>query len=467
MGVVVRVDLLRHQQTMMMTMDDEENNVPSSSTDNEFLLLGGIASIGEYYVYAYVDDQKLRLQVDTGSSSLVVAGNGCANCSSRSLVKWNREDVVPCDGKICSQCFDGTDSCGFRLKYGDDTPMYNLEASGVVLQTDVRLSKDGENISKVTVYVIQKEVGLWPKKVDGILGMAFEKLNCNPTCFEPAWHSFAPANAQGGFDICMGDVGGKLSFFGKRSSKTSATAHDELRLDILGNPKMYYAVRTRGLAIEDSNEEDRFFLFTGPSPGGSAQRFAIVDTGTTLLIVPQAIWNSFVNHMQSRFCHLDGVCGYPTIFDHPQSNEAVCLTESPLDSFPTLALILGDGAIKLPPSLYFIRYEHSVYCLGIQPGPVLVVGDAVLRGFTVSFGPDTVTFTSQDREEGCGEIFGFKPKEDLVIPHVGHIGIVHHQMSTYSFVRGLISFGILLVLLYILVQAWRRYMRRRLGYTEL
>ena len=465
----VSIDLNQHALNALATSlkedaeDQQQSGADFKSTDVR--LQGGIATLGEYYVNAFIDGQKMRLQVDTGSASVIVVGEGCANCTSRSVLKWNKADSVPCDGKTCFQCYPGSEACGFRLKYGDDSPQYNLEATGVIVQTRARLRKDWIDSSDVTVYVIQREIGMWPKKVDGILGMAFPRLNCNPTCFPPAWQSLAPEGSTA-FKFCIGDKGGKLSFLG-RSSKNESKPRS-IKLPILGNPKMYYTVASRGLGIHEPRDDskNRFSLFTSPDAGNEIgpHSVAIMDTGTTLLIIPQSSWRLFVRYMQTRYCHLPGVCESPSLFDRPGINQAICLTESPYETFPTLGLALGDGVVKLPPSLYFIRYEQNIYCLGIQGGPALVVGDALLRGFSTIYEPDSVTITSH-RDADCGEVSGLVG-DDLVI-ETAHFDIAHQSSGGPSPAQRAISLGILLATLYFLVQTWRRYMRRRMGYAEI
>ena len=457
-------------------VDEHRNSIANESKtlpiSNEpgiiksFLLRGGIASLGEYYTFVYMYGQKLKLQVDTGSASLIVAGESCQNCTSRSLLKWNEQDAIPCDGKICYQCFPGSSKCGFRLRYGDDSPQYNLEASGVVVRTSIALEKNGPFTNPVDVYVIQKEIGSWPKKVDGILGMAFERLNCNPTCLPVAWRALAPPMQTQGFMICFGDKSGIVRFYSKEYKRNPKAKY--VKLQIIGDPRMYYAVHSRGLAIAEGAQSQKFLLFKYiPSEDLASRSIGIVDSGTTLLIIPDSMWNSLVSYFQEKYCHLDGVCGSPSIFDRPSANQAVCLTHSPYETFPTLGLVVGGAVLRLPPSLYFIQYKKNIYCLGIQPGPIMVIGDAVLRGFTVYYEPDAVIFSS-DRSELCGAVEGLDEAEIAsLVDRSAHIGYVHHDFAAYGILKRLSSLAILLFVLYVMVHAWRRYMRRRLGYTEI
>jgi hypothetical protein len=68
--------------------------------------------------------------------------------------------------------------------------------------------------AEVTFYRTLEEDGPWPSQVDGILGLAFPALNCNPTCTEPAYETLLrKASGASGkliFAMCFGDRGGKL-----------------------------------------------------------------------------------------------------------------------------------------------------------------------------------------------------------------------------------------------------------------
>ena len=189
--------------------------------------------------------------------------------------------------------------------------------------------------------------------------------------------------------MCFGDIDGTMWFYPANIKRTGK----RIKAAVIGDPRMYYAVHTKGLAISNEDDEKHFNLFHyAPIQDPKVKSFAIVDSGTTLLIVPKPTWDSMVAYFQNKFCHLPGVCESPSIFERPNDYEAICLTESPYESFPTLGIVIGDAVLRLPSSLYFIEYKKSVYCLGIQPGPVMIIGDSVLRGFTVSYETKDVIF---------------------------------------------------------------------------
>lgn len=354
----------------------------------------------------------------------------------------------------------------------------------------------------VDAYFIMQESGRWPKKVDGILGLAFERLNCNPVCYEPAWMKIFPSKT---FTMCLGDENGLLSFPTLEDEATLASVANvvnplattattsklkhQLKVPVLGSPRTYYVVPSMGLAVvkdlshlrsdnHPDNEINGDFLLIAKSPSvmknhsqsktNNNMGEAIVDSGTTLIIMPDAMWDRLVSYMQYNYCHLPGVCGSPSIFDAMDANsgQVPCLRGSPHEVFPTLAFMMGEGALLVPPSLYFIRYKEDVYCLAMQRGgmEMLVLGDALLRGFSVTYSPDAVHFSSH-REEGCGKVDGLFDKDDLVVPQVK--GRVH-----YAYVpdHGDRKFASLMIFFFVILSFYTLYKicyRRRRDYVML
>ena len=55
------------------------------------MMHGGIATIGEYYVHADLGSpvQRLRVQVDTGSSSLILPASDCTTCEHHATTAYD------------------------------------------------------------------------------------------------------------------------------------------------------------------------------------------------------------------------------------------------------------------------------------------------------------------------------------------------------------------------------------------
>ncbi len=103
-------------------------------------LLGGISKVGEYYTQIFMGGQRVRVQVDTGSSTLALPMAECSRCLRTDLrynMKLGNGRWVSCTNKLCRPDMCGAhkckhcsardaccanknpNACGFRLKYGD------------------------------------------------------------------------------------------------------------------------------------------------------------------------------------------------------------------------------------------------------------------------------------------------------------------------------------------------------------
>jgi hypothetical protein len=84
----------RRRQTSVHDDDPNDPNDLGMADDagHLFTLYGGIASLGEYYVHIDIGSpaQRLRVQVDTGSSSLIVPASECTTCQHSSMARRRR-----------------------------------------------------------------------------------------------------------------------------------------------------------------------------------------------------------------------------------------------------------------------------------------------------------------------------------------------------------------------------------------
>jgi len=134
----------------------------------------------------------------------------------------------------------------------------------------------------------------------------------------------------------------------------------------------------------------------------NGQYGALVDSGTTLMILPNSVFNRLNNVFQA-FCStykLPGVCGAAPgqgLFD------GMCVTMSDDDraAFPTLSFTVPGISqdLTISSNEYLIAQNASatntkrsgdfVWCLGIQSSPpqqpITILGDTFMRGFYVIF----------------------------------------------------------------------------------
>jgi len=364
---------------------------------------GGIALLGEYYVNLGLGDASFRMQVDTGSSSLVLSTNSgylsgvgvvcgshlCGlNTGADYLCRGGRTNGTRCCAELAPEY------CGFYLEYGGDTE-YHVGSEGLLVQDELSLT--GRKFGRVTLYRALRETGPWPRRVEGIWGLGLSRLNCNPTCSAPSYEVILgslPKSELFGFGMCLGDVSGKL-VFGSDGSQENLHQGEIEYLPMLSSSLFgtYYSVGLTGLKVGPQR-----IYSTGMAP----PRQAIVDSGTTLLLLEDSLWQSLELFFKENLCRLPGVCSNENIF-----KAGVCLTSAPKE-FPTLRFEFAGGLqLDLPPSLYFVKYEASVYCLGIQPagGERTVLGDTFMRAYFTVFdlGKRRIGFAKPNRRL-CGAV---------------------------------------------------------------
>mmetsp|Transcript_37315 Transcript_37315/g.60673 ORF Transcript_37315/g.60673 Transcript_37315/m.60673 type:complete len:441 (+) Transcript_37315:173-1495(+) len=396
-------------------------------------LKGGIAKLGEYYVEMEIGTpgQIVRVQADTGSSSFIVTSNQGslvvrdeerarvyrANESATStdvscasdLCGTNTCNSRTCGADVCADennaCCSANvpDACGFFLEYGGDTN-YHVTASGVMTQDTLKL---GElTLENITFYRTLNETGPWPSKVDGVFGLGYPRLNCNPTCTEPVYDIILSALGNNSMDnhifsMCMGDSSGML-----------VLGSDGSDHDLFKGSLHYVPVLSSGLfgAYYTVGISNILVGLEGIAPAASTvPHQAILDSGTTLLLLEQSVWDGMVKHFQSRLCRLPGVCAAKSIF-----KPGVCLVSIP-KGFPTISInLVGGIRLILPPNLYFIKYKTAdgeiAYCFGIQPAghERTVLGDTLLRGFHVVFDlPKQRVGFAEPNTEVCGSALAF------------------------------------------------------------
>ena len=366
-------------------------------------LNGGIATHGEYYVEvdlggSKVETQRVRVQVDTGSSSFIVSAKECTTCANGRGGRYSSAlsryaSAIPCRSHECQPytcahpqckssnhgdtCFSLKDaccsiqdpgSCGFFLEYGGNTE-YHVSASGTLVHEMAALSGSGQARveANITLYDVKQQEGDWPSNVDGIFGLAFPRLNCNPTCSPMAFE--VPV-----FSLCMGDHRGLLLLGGDGSGEHMFVGPVHYVPILAGVMPSYYIVKLDSVNVDQTRLGD---------PG--LPHHAIVDSGTTLLLLQEDLWVEFVSVMQSQLCWLPGVC---TVEEQSIFTPGICLSSLPNKRLPTISLSISGLILQLPPSAYFIKYKtggQSAYCLGIQSAGAerTVIGDTFLRLYHV------------------------------------------------------------------------------------
>lgn len=427
-------------------------------------LLGGVTTIGEYYVELLFGGQPVRVQIDTGSSTLAVPLKQCFNCRAGDqrfdLTKAKgTTSLVRCDSPACmrnschkfSECQicapnnraccsqEAPTECGFFLRYADDS-----SASGALVEADVTLA--GFTAPVVFGGILRESPDFEAVVVDGIFGMAYKSLACNPTCVMPLFDTLVDTGKvkRDVFSMCIGERGGTLTLGGVNHNHY----HGKLEYVPMGNrgTKQFYDVDIKGL------------LVGGKKVKVPQLTSGIVDSGTTVLVVTVAAYKAIKKHFQTHYCEVPGLCPPKTEGDVSRTVEVdgllrkarkpfskvshgveendstwfspvncMALSDESLKMLPNISMVLEGGVkLEIEPDVYMLQFEVEskspwskpfVYrCLGLVPLAGLehysndvIIGDAVLQRyfFTIDREKSRVGFA---RSKNC-----VTPKEVLAL----------------------------------------------------
>lgn len=397
---------------------------------------GSITRLGEYYVTLTFGGQPLTVQIDTGSSTMAVPLLECGNCRQGGrrldLAKASGNAfIILCDSPMCSakSCTSrcgacssthaccgqkAKSACSFALRYADKSG-----TTGALVKADVGISSLVTSL--VFGAILDETSSFSSESVDGIFGLAYKSLACNPNCVTPLFDALVESGKvqHDIFSICTGGEGGVLTLGGS-------------------NPNLF-AGSLQYVPLEHSSRP-LFYLvsITGTSVGGKSVNLphfssAIVDSGTTLLIVSTTTYHALRDYFFAHYCDVPGLCPTSTdrqIIEHPyfphqsQSSRGVdygnveamrhsraepttwfepgyCvrLEKSDIAHLPTISIHLRGFTLDLEPEVYMLPHyitrgfqKNLYYCLGIQPLQGLeafpndvILGDTVLQKYFVEY----------------------------------------------------------------------------------
>ncbi|XP_022437159.1 gastricsin [Delphinapterus leucas] len=290
--------------------------------------------------------QNFLVLFDTGSSNLWVPSVYCQSqaCTSHTRFNPSLSSTYSTNGQTFSLQYGSGSLTGF---FGYDT-----------------LTVQGIKVPNQEFGLSEKEPGtnFLYAKFDGIMGMAYPALSMGgaPTALQgmlqegaltsPVF-SFYLSSQQGSQD------GGAVIFGGVDSSLYTGQIH--------------WAPVTQELYWQIGIEE---FLIGDQATGWCSQGCqAVVDTGTSLLTVPQQFMSSL---LQATGAEEDQ---YGQFFVDCNS----------IQSLPTLTFIINGVQFPLPPSSYILNNDDSFCMLGVEPTyvpsqngqPLWILGDVFLRSY--------------------------------------------------------------------------------------
>ncbi|CAO3676308.1 unnamed protein product [Rhizopus stolonifer] len=281
----------------------------------------------------------LKLDFDTGSSDLWFASTLCTNCGS-SQTKYNPS----------SSSTYAKDGRAWSISYGDGS-----SASGILGTDTVTLG--GLKISKQTIELSKREASSFQSgPSDGLLGLGFDSITTvsgvktpvdnlisQGLISEPIFGVYLGKESNGG--------GGEYIFGGYDSSKFSGS----LTTVPVDSSNGWYEITVKSSAVGSSKVSSSFS--------------AILDTGTTLLILP----NSVASAVAKAYGASDNYDGTYTIDCNA--------------SLKPLVFTIGSSTFEVPSdSLIFEQDGSTCYAaFGYGDYDFAIFGDVFLKNNYVVF----------------------------------------------------------------------------------
>eukprot|EP00182_Erythrolobus_australicus_P004210 CAMPEP_0185833884 /NCGR_PEP_ID=MMETSP1353-20130828/3631_1 /TAXON_ID=1077150 /ORGANISM="Erythrolobus australicus, Strain CCMP3124" /LENGTH=484 /DNA_ID=CAMNT_0028532223 /DNA_START=55 /DNA_END=1512 /DNA_ORIENTATION=- len=333
---------------------------------------GDITALGMFFAEVKLGGQVFHVQVDTGSATLAVPVDRCSVCKQgdRRYRTENRDTFVSCSDSskcqskgFCSQSMCGACSasggccsrynkehCFFQLKYAD-----GAGASGSLIHDAFELGSGAVKAHVVFAGIFEDSSDFERENVDGIMGLSPANTACHPSCFPSVLSSVIEQNSgvENTLALCFTPRSGVLSLGGVPKSMIT-----EEPTWFAYSSSLYYDVSMSST------------MYVGNEAVQMTVGKTIVDSGTTLLVVPPSLFSKLQVIFESNYCDVLGMCGSG---DHWFLPGGCFIADGfPLSSLPPLKFeLLGKQNMQLvlEPEIYMLEYivENEKYlCFGIQ-----------------------------------------------------------------------------------------------------
>jgi len=347
-------------------------------------LTGNLNVWGEYFasVGLGTPPQYLNLQIDTGSTDLIAFAADCSGCGKRYAYydssKSSTAGYVDCgmtDYTCTNECSQGMGNCNFDNQYGDGSSISGSLAKDVLVIGN--FTTQGNQVVFGAINNVDAPNGFEATGVDGIMGFAFQSLSSwtGPSVFDTLYETY---NFYDGFSMCLRPQGGALSL-GVDYSKDPNFKWTEI------SQEQWYNVEINDIKVGNQSIGLSWYDLNWNS--------VIVDSGTTLLILPSdifaAVQKQFVA-LCSRGVNLPGVCNSPPKSQNLFQGACIPLTAQQVQLFPTFSINFpGIGDLPIQPIDYLWQGAGvpNTYCLGLymMDGLGVIIGDIFMQRYHVAF----------------------------------------------------------------------------------
>ncbi|GMP98910.1 hypothetical protein CsSME_00046612 [Camellia sinensis var. sinensis] len=370
-------DRLRHDRILQSSSGVAD--FPVEGTYDPFL-------VGLYFTRVQLGSppKEFYVQIDTGSDVLLVSCNACNGCPTSSGLKIplnffnasssSTASLISCSDQRCSLGVQSSDSvcstqnnqCSYAFQYRDGSGTSGYYVSDMMhLNTVVGNSLTSNTSASVVFGCSTSQTGNLTKSdiaVDGIFGFGQQGLSIisqlsSQGITPNAFSHCLKGNSGGGGILVIGAIMEPNIVY---SPLVPSQPHYNLNLQSI-------AVNGQPLNVDPS-------VFTTSSNQGT-----IVDSGTTLAYLAEAVYDPFVNAITAAVSQSVS----PVL---SKGNQCYLITSSVSDIFPTVSLNFAGGAsMILKPEDYLLQ-QNSVgggtWCIGFQKRQgqqITILGDLVLK----------------------------------------------------------------------------------------
>eukprot|EP00871_Galdieria_phlegrea_P005647 jgi/Galph1/6083/GphlegSOOS_G4691.1 len=220
----------RGMPSHIRVVDVYNNNRVSYHETN---LGGGVIELGAYYSNLTLGGEPFSVLIDTGSSTLVVPMKGCKTCGDYgnfySLEKSNYDKAryIPCDSSACQRV---TSEC------------YQCPVMRYCLEIEDLMQWDDYQVPVIFGGMLHETPDFLQTPANGILGMAYPMLSCNPNYMPPIYSVLQQRNMieKDMFALCLGHRKGQIMIGGVDT--TLAEGPFQWAPMDIANPVTYYRV---------------------------------------------------------------------------------------------------------------------------------------------------------------------------------------------------------------------------------
>jgi len=300
--------------------------------------------------------QDFPVAIDSGSGDLDIAGKGCVGCVTTPPNHGYDPDASTTSTLSAPYTFSNTyETCD--LKH----PTAPCTITGKVYQDKVSLAGLGPVDVKLGSILKQTDNFDQFKEIDGVMGFigngdfnVFKQLVKAEAC-DPVWAMCMHEGTRSNGTLTIGGVDERLS--------------DGPVAYVPDGGQGFSEVEVSGIKIGDVTVQ--------------VGQNAILDTGTNILLLPQALLASVKNSM----CTDTSLPGCAELW----SDQCLSLTDKEVDAYPPLSLQLHGLSLEMTSRDYLLLGSPMTdvagqYCLGIRSGgDMFIIGDTTMRHYYLVF----------------------------------------------------------------------------------